>query len=393
MSAKKPAGLWWVRLLYLVVYSAYGTTSVYRTLYFRRVGLDGTEIGALIAAQPLVMLLAGPLWSLIADRLGLRARLLTLVTGLSILPTLGMAGVTGFGPLMVLNILYALFLGPIQPLMDSTALEVLGSDRHQYATVRAFGSLGYAPVAWITGLAIERIDIRWIFGGYALLMGAGCLLSVRVRSEQPHLRAHLGRGLGTLIQDAHWRLFMLAVFIALIAQGVTFGYAALYLDTLGASEGLIGFSGTLGSLGQTLLMLGVLPRLLRRWGSQRLMVVALLTYTVRCAIWALLPVPGIVAASELLLGLTYGSVLVASVDYADRRAPPGMAATSQAIVTSLVSGLGRSLGSMTAGPLYDRIGPQQTFGLYAGLCLLATLFFGSAWRSREDGYDASRTIS
>lgn len=393
MATKGRTGLWWIRLLYLVVYSSYGTTAIYRALYFRRAGLDSTEIGALIAAQPLVMLLAGPLWSLIADKLGLRARLLTLVTGLSILPTLGMAGVSRFGPLMALNILYAFFLGPIQPLMDSTALAVLGRNRQQYATVRAFGSLGYAPVAWITGLVIERLDIRWIFVGYALLMGSGCLLSMRVRNTQPRLATSIGRGLSMLVRDRGWRLFMVAVFIALIAQGVTFGYIALYLDTLGASEGLIGFSGTLGSLGQTLLMLGVLPRLLKRWGSQRLMVVSLLTLTARCAIWALLPVPWIVAGSEILLGLAYGAALVASVDYADQHAPPGMAATSQAIVTSLVSGLGRSLGGMTAGSLYDRIGPQATFGLYAGLCLVAAIFFGSIWRSREQPYDASRTTS
>ena len=286
-AAPSQADLWQVRLLFLVIFSSYGTTSAYVTLYFRRVGLEAAQIGVLIAVQPLVMLVAGPLWSLIADRLGLRRRLLTLVTGLSVLPMVAMAGTAHYVPLLGLSALQAFFQGPIQPLMDSTALGVLGNDRHLYANVRAYGSLGYAPVAWVMGWVIQWADIRWIFAGYALLMGAGCLLSLSTRAETPALRPRIGRGLGHLLRDREWRLFAVAVFIALIAQGVTYGYIALYLDTLGAPESLIGFSGTLGSLGQTTLMLGVLPRLLRRWGSHRLMVLALLTFALRCAIWAL----------------------------------------------------------------------------------------------------------
>ena len=42
-------------------------------------------------------------------------------------------------------------------------------------------------------------------------------------------------------------------------------------------------------------------------------------------------------------------------------------------------------------------GPEASLGpvslLIAGLCLLATLFFGSIWRSRGRPYDASRTTS
>jgi len=85
----------WVKILYVLVYSSYGATAVYFSLYYRRVGLGSAEIGALLSLQPLVMLLAGPLWSALADGLGLRSRLLTLVAGASVLPMLGMMLVGG----------------------------------------------------------------------------------------------------------------------------------------------------------------------------------------------------------------------------------------------------------------------------------------------------------
>lgn len=381
-TTTRTVSLWQIKLLYLVVFSSFGTTSVYRTLYYRRVGLTGTEIGILISLQPLIMLVAGPLWSLIADRLGLRSRLLTVVTGASILPLLAMIWIQSFLPLVAANVLYALFLAPIQPLMDSIALTALGPDRHKYASVRAYGSLGYAPVMWLTGLLIQGHDIRWTFVGYAVLMGLGCLLTSRTRTAQRVFPRNIGAGLGTLLRSRNWLVFMMAVCVAMMAQGVTFGYIGLHLDAMGAPESLIGFSGAVGSAGQTLLMLGALPWMLRRWGGQRLMLGSLAIYALRLGIWALVPVPWIVAASQALLGLSYGASLVASVDYADRNAPRGMAATSQALVTSLVSGIGRSAGAMSAGTLYDAVGPKVTFGSFGLFSVAAIVLFGIAWRRR-----------
>lgn len=370
-SGEKSISLNWVRFLYFSVYASFGTIAVYRTLFFRRVGLGESQIGVLIAIQPLVMIVAGPLWSLLADWLGIRSRLLTLLTAFTILPQVAMIWFDTFPQLVVLNVLYALFWSPIQPLMDCTALEVLGDDRDKYSTIRAFGSLGYAPVSLVTGILIQGRDIRWTFLGFAALMGIGSLATMRVRSQSSALRSRLGPGVRTLLRDRNWIIFMLAFFIAMTAQAITFGYGTLYLDTLGAGETVIGFSSAIGSIGQTLLMLGVLSWLLRKWGSERLLLLSLLLYAVRFAIWVFVPHPWVVAVSQVLLGLTYGSALVASVEYAARSAPPGLEATSQAIVTGLINGLGRSLGSVAGGSMYEQLGPRSTFVASGIMVLLA----------------------
>ena len=173
-----------VKLLYMMVFAAYATTVIYRTIYYRRVGLDTGQIGVLIALQPLLMLVAGPIWSAIADRLGIRSRLLTLVMGLSIVPMVAMAFVQSFVGLFVLSVLHALLQAPIEPLMNATALSTLGEERHQFSIIRGWGSLGYAPVAWLMGVLLETINIRWIFGAYALLMGISALISLTFAGER-----------------------------------------------------------------------------------------------------------------------------------------------------------------------------------------------------------------
>jgi len=374
----------WVKILYVLVYSSYGATAVYFSLYYRRVGLGSAEIGALLSLQPLVMLLAGPLWSALADGLGLRSRLLTLVAGASVLPMLGMMLVGGnFWWLAALNALYALFLGPIQPLTDTLALDALGDDqRHRYSEIRAFGSLGYAPVAWLTGMWITGHDIRWIFVGYAVLMGGGALLSVWVRSSGAALKTRVGAGLGVLLRDRAWQVFAGALFISQIAQQVTFSFVGLYLDNLGASEGLIGFSSGLGSVTQTLLMLGALSWMLRRWGSEKVLLMAMVVYGVRLLAWALIPSPWVVTATQVLQGFSFGASLVAAVDFAARRAPEGLAVTAQSLLTSLVFGLGRTVGSVLAGWLYDDIGPQATFGILAAMCAATAAWMAVIWRGK-----------
>ena len=110
------------------------------------------------------------------------------------------------------------------------------------------------------------------------------------------------------------------------------------------------------------------------------MLLALCLYALRFVIWAAFPVPAVIVASQVLLGLTYGAVLVASVDFAARHAPAGLATTSQALTTGVMSGLGRSVGGVVAGSMYDGAGPRITFAVFGALTVIASVAFGVTWR-------------
>ncbi len=369
-----------LKLLYLLVFSSYGATQLYRTLYWRRIGLDNAAIGLLVGLQPLIAIAAGPLWSLLADRLGIRARLLTIVIALSIVPMVAMVWLNSFGWLIALNVLYALFWSPIQPLMDSIALGSLGEEPHRYAVIRGFGSLGYAPAAWLTGLLIQGRDIRWVFAAYAVLMAGAALLSLRMRAGQGALYRANVSGIIALLKNRTWQRFMAAVFLAMALQEVLNSYTGLYLDTLGATEGMIGFTGALGSGTQTLLMLAALPALLRRWSSERLLLLSFGTYVLRFALFALFPIAWVASLNSAFLGLSFGAALVATVEFAGRHAPPGMEATAQALANSLIAGLGRATGGMAGGAGYESLGPQPMFAVCGGISLLGAFGFSKTLR-------------
>ncbi|MEN6478085.1 MAG: MFS transporter, partial [Anaerolineales bacterium] len=292
-----------------------------------------------------------------------------------------------FWPLMAWNLLYAVMQAPIQPLMDSSAVLALGDNRHQYSAVRAFGSLGYAPLVYLTGALSERIDLRWSFVGFAFFTFIAMLVSLKVRSDESALQSNVLTGLSAVGKDRAWQQMMAAFFVSSILQAIAFSYSGLYLDTLHASESLIGLSGAVGSISQTLLMFTLLPWLVRHWGGERLLVFSFVMFALRLAVWALVPNPVAVTLSEALLGLTTGAALAGSVDFAARKAPPGLAATAQSLMSCLVNGLGRTAGSAVAGGLYDTLGPQPLFGGFAALAGVSAVILSWVWRQILRGHE------
>jgi len=363
-------------LVYFLIFASYGSTSTYKALYFLRVGLSTAQIGLLLGLDPLITLVSGPAWSMVADRLGVGSRLLTIILGLLVLPTFVMMFTSDFYVLLVLVAVQALLRGPITPLLDSAALREVGRGGHHYGVIRSMGSLGYAPVAWVVGVLVERSRIEWIFVVGAILTLLSCIASARMRTEPAALRRDIAAGLGTIIRRKRWRVMMVTFFVALMIQGAAYGFAPLYLDALGASESTVGFAQALGSASQILVLTLVVPRALARWKSERLLLLSLICFALRVGLWAVAPSVTVVILTHLLTGVTWGTVLLAGVEFAARHAPPGLETTSQALTTTFVFGLGRSAGNAVAGLLYDDIGPQPTFALFSAIAAAAALVFG-----------------
>src|SRR5512134_3677975 len=68
-------------LFWFLYFSGLGIFFPYFTLYLHEnAGLDGTEIGIVLATLPLGGIVAQPLWGYVADRTGARSAILVLVT-------------------------------------------------------------------------------------------------------------------------------------------------------------------------------------------------------------------------------------------------------------------------------------------------------------------------
>ena len=143
--------------------------------------------------------------------------------------------------------------------------------------------------------------------------------------------------------------FLGTILIGSIIMSLTNNFLFLYLNSLGASKSLMGFSLTIATISE-IPVLFFADRLLGRWGAKGLLTLSLLGYGVRAFAYSFMNVPWLVLPIQLLHGPTFATLWAAGVSYADEIAPEGMGATAQGLLSAVVWGLGSALGhQLTAG--------------------------------------------
>jgi sugar phosphate permease len=78
---------------------------------------------------------------------------------------------------------------------------------------------------------------------------------------------------------------------------------------------------------------------------------------------------------NLINGPAYVFFANSAVNYANKMAPPSLAATSQGLLNSTIS-LAGVVSSILMGVLFDQVGPSGMFTAMAFCCLAALLVFG-----------------
>ena len=94
--------------------------------------------------------------------------------------------------------------------------------------------------------------------------------------------------------------------------------------------------------------------------------------------------------AELLHGVTYSIFNSATTTFMQETAPPDLAVTAQAVLSSAQSGVGSGLASVVAGELYQRFG-SRTMYRYCGVSMLGAAIVFSLCGAFVDGYAVRRS--
>jgi MFS transporter, PPP family, 3-phenylpropionic acid transporter len=374
------------KLAYFFNYAARAALMPFLVLYYERVGLTGWQIGILAGLPPLLALIVAPLVAGVADATGRHKQLLLGAVGGSILVALLFPLATSFLALIPLVIFWAMTLEPIMPLTDKAVLDLLGERREEYGKQRLWGAVGWGAMAPVAGLLIDWFGLQWSFIVFAVLMVGVFVSVVRLPMKSWEETPHWGRSLKLFLANPHWTAFLILVFAAGIGTSTIHIYFFLYLERLGASGTLMGMSLTVATLSELVVMYGT-AGWIRRWGTRRLLLLALGIYALRLLLFAIITDPWIALWSQLLHGPSFALLWVAGVAHADRLAPPGLRTTAQGIFTGTLFGVGAVVGASAGGILIDRVGVAGLYGWIGGLLLVALLPLGMLlYRTKlEDG--------
>jgi predicted MFS family arabinose efflux permease len=174
--------------------------------------------------------------------------------------------------------------------------------------------------------------------------------------------------IGAFIRQKRWQGFLLGVFLFGTGMAVLNTYFVLFIDSLGAGEGLYGLSVVAASISELPVFL-LSSVVLRRWAPRALLTFAFSALILRCFIYSALRDPWLAIPAQLLHGPSFAAMWAAGVAYVSRLSPEGLGASAQALFGATNFGVSGTAGALLGSQLYDTAGPVTLFQI-AGLIVL-----------------------
>jgi PPP family 3-phenylpropionic acid transporter len=326
-------------------------------------------MGLLAGLVPLVAMVGAPLWTGIADASSRPRLILSLMIASAIGAALSIPSARGFIPIALAVSAYALVSQPIASMGDSVTMSILGEERALYGRMRLGGTIAWGIMSYLAGWIMDRNGIRWAFWMYAVGMVLNLLVVQGFGSGRFEKQATFWGGVGQLLSDRRWGLFLTMVFLAGAGMATVNMYQFLYMAEMGASKSVMGLSLTISTLSELpVLFFG--GWLLKRLRAPGLMTLAMLVSGLRVILYAAFPFPLAILLIQLIHGLTFAAIWMAGVSYAHEIAPPGLSATAQGLFGAMMMGLGGAAGGFLGGVLIGALGTRFMY-LATGITLLA----------------------
>ena len=246
------------------------------------------------------------------------------------------------------------------PLMDAMAVQFINDGMPiRYSLGRGLGSLAYAVVCVLLGLQVGQWGVETTLVTFLLLTAAEIALVFTYPTWHPKAPAE-GRAAAERPQSALSLLRSNPRFTLMLA-GVLFGLTAVLPLSNFLVNVILSRGGTAADLGLAMFLMGgfelpaafLFPKLLRRLGSGRILVLSMFFGTLKgVALLLTWNLAGVLLCQPLQM-LGYGLFTPASVYFVNESVPPADRVRGQTIMMVASNGLGGMLGGMLAGFTLD----------------------------------------
>lgn len=362
----------------------------------------GVQSSMVFSTQSWGALVAPFFVGLIADRYFNAERVLGIlhIAGAALMYTLYSAdSFSNFYPL-VLG--YMLCYMPTLALVNSIAFRQLSDTAAQFSKIRVWGTVGWIAAglaisyifAWDTQQAVRDGLLKNTFllaAGGSLLLG---LFSFTLPSTPPKIESGTHRTIGqilgaeafSVLKDRDFAVFFIMSILISIPLAFYYQYASPFLIEIGVSNPT--GKMTLGQMSEVGFML-LLPLILVRYGIKFTLLIGMLAWAVRYALFAYGNADDLVSLLVLgivLHGVCYDFFFVAGQIYTDSKAGERYRSSLQGLITLANYGLGMLIGFSVAGliaDLYagDSIARWQTIWLFpAGFALVVSVVFAFGFK-------------
>ncbi|MES9937165.1 MAG: MFS transporter [Sedimenticola sp.] len=375
MTAAMP--YWRLSGFYLTYFAALGALVPYWSLYLKGLGFSAVEIGELMAIPMATKFIAPYVWGWLGDHLGHRMAIVRAGSLLTVLVFTSVFWVTGFWQLALAMVLFSFFWNAVLPQFEAVTLVYLGDKAPLYARIRVWGSIGFIVAVIFLGMAVDLegpvIILPVLFAIYLSIWLSSLL--IRDPDTTPHLEEQ--PPIMAVLKKPPVIAFFVVCFLLQAGHGAYYAFYSIYMEEVGYSKTLIGQLWALGVIAEVIVFL-FMHRLLLRFGARLVLMASLFLAALRWLLIGNFPESlAILLFAQTLHAATFGTFHAAAIHLVHHYFTGKHQGRGQALYSSLSFGFGGAIGSLYSGYLWSGMGPAVTYGIAAGVSMLALLI---AWR-------------
>ncbi|MET0293761.1 MAG: MFS transporter [Phenylobacterium sp.] len=348
--------------VYSAIFLGSGAVAPYIPVWFEDRGLNGAQIGLILALPMLARTFTAPALALWADRFALRRTPLALLALVTAAAYAALAPPLGFLGYALLWFVAATLFGALPPLTDVVVLARARQEGFDYGWPRGIGSAAFivanvAAGALLVAAGPDSVLVWIVVSALLTALSAQLLMPPdRVAThEAPRRLADQLSGVGELLRTPGYVLAVLAAGLIQSAHSFYYSFSALTWKAQGISEDLTGVlwgAGVAVEIG----FLWFMEPWRRRVGPEGLLVLGAAASVVRWTAYAFAPPLWLLFPLQGLHALCYAATFIASLQLAERYSTPANATAAQMINAAMSGGLLVGLATMASGALFDWVG-------------------------------------
>ncbi len=349
----------WPFSFYFLYFAALSSFMPFLVLYYQDLKFTGAQIGLLTGIPPLITLFAAPLWTNIAMSVGI---------GVAVVAALILPSLSAFVVIFITIILFNFFFSPVASLSDSATMSMLGEDRAMYGRIRMGGTIGWGVIAPIAGVLADHYGLKIAFWSFSAFMFINFFVAQNVvHDSTEHAQSNNG-GIRYFLTNRRWLLFLFSAFLGGLGSLSVSSYLFPYMAEMGSSKSLMGIVLMIATITEVpIFFFG--NRLVKRFTSQGLLVLALIMMGIRSIFFAWVSSPFAVLIVQAFGGMIFPALWSADVSYADEHAPVGLKSTAQGLFGAVSFGFGSAVGGFIGGLLLESVGGRGMFLVFGFLIL------------------------
>lgn len=360
---------------YLFSFFAVGSLTPLLSVYLSEVEkMNGYQIGTIMSAGPIAMMIMQPIWGMVCDWSGKPAKILSLTTLLAGVLALGYLFIHDYQWLVIIAIILAVFQSAIIPVSDGISLQYATRVKANYGNLRLYGSLGFALAVFIMGrLAETTIGLSIIFYSFFITLVISAYLALRLPEEpQSMAKPNLIFGVKELLSIKRFLVFLAITFLIFGPNLANNVYYGLFIEDRGGTYTGIGIAFLLAVLSEIPFMRAA-GSWVKKIGLLPIVLIAAFSSLLRWALYYFEPSLNLVYFTSVMQGLSIGLFVPAGLQYLRKIVPVHIMVTAITFYSAIGNGLGNWFSTFTAGIIMEKADIYTVYLFFAVLSLFGVI--------------------